>query len=104
MLIKTQPTDLGYLLLDHRATDAPAGLPPVFEAATYTCTHCNAVVVLNPKRTRERYKCVGCNHLICDPCAAERHAGAPCKTALQKFDEFLAQAERRAEANPLILP
>lgn len=87
-LIVTQPSNLGYLLVDHRASgQAPAGMPKLFEAATYTCTHCESVVVLNPERKRERYKCRGCNHLICDGCAEIRTAGAPCRTFRQMLDE-----------------
>ncbi len=93
MLIITQPTNLGWLQRDERAAGGKN-----FEAATYTCTHCEAVVVLNPNRTRERYTCRGCNHLICDGCAVRRTAGEPCRTYAQHLDE-LADLESR-----LILP
>jgi hypothetical protein len=83
------PTGLGYLELDHRNEgNAPQGLPRHFEGDTYTCTHCSSVVILNPARVRERYKCRGCNHHICDNCAAERIAGTSCKTMAQKYEEF----------------
>ena len=106
MLIRTQPTGGGWLMLDHRAS---AELPPgianrLFEADTYTCTHCQRVVVMNPERKRERYKCRGCNHHICDGCAALRTAGGPCRTFAQLADEVMAKAERQAEAHSLILP
>lgn len=86
MLIITDnlPRGLGYLEVDNR----PAGQQH-FEADTYTCTHCNRVVVMNPNRVRERYKCRGCSHHICDPCAAERIAGVACKTMNQRIDEYL---------------
>lgn len=104
MLIRTEPTGLGYLLLDNRAAPVP-GVPRLFEADTYTCTHCQRVVVMNPERKRERYKCRGCNHHICDGCGVARAAGGACKTFSQFVDEVLAQAERQAEASsPLILP
>jgi hypothetical protein len=88
MLVITDglPRGLGELVIDQR----PAGAR-LFEAPTYTCTHCSGVVVMNPARKRERYKCRGCSHHICDGCAAERTAGAPCKTMSQKFDEYLQQ-------------
>lgn len=91
MLVITDglPRGLGELSIDGRASGAR-----LFEAATYTCTHCSAVVVMNPERKRERYKCRGCNHHICDNCAAEREAGAACKTVQQKFDEYLQQLEK----------
>jgi hypothetical protein len=111
MLIQTEPSNLGYLLIDHTAsTELPAGINErLMERATYTCTHCQAVVVINPDRKRERYKCRGCAHLICDGCAALRTAGAPCRTYAQQLDELFeiesrAQAERQAEAIPSILP
>jgi hypothetical protein len=89
------PRGLGYIELDHRASPtAPTGLPKYFEADTYTCTHCHAVVVMNPDRKRERYKCRGCNHHICDGCAAERIAGGSCKTMAQKIDEYLSDVEK----------
>lgn len=99
MLLKTNglPTGLGYLELDHRASpEAPFGLPKYFEADTYTCTHCSAVVIMNPDRVRERYKCRGCNHHICDPCAAMKVDGAPCRTMAQRIDEYMD----KPEANP----
>lgn len=109
MLIKTDEdrTDLGYFLLDHRHS---AELPPgvagrLVEHATFTCSHCQAVVIMNPDRTRDRTKCRGCNHLICDGCAAQRAMGAPCRTWAQLVDEKLAEAIRQAESPfPVILP
>ena len=89
MLIQTQPTGLGYLDLDNR--NAGQGR---FEADTYTCTHCQRIVVMNPERKRERYKCRGCTHHICDPCAVARTAGAPCRTFAQIADEVLLMAEK----------
>jgi hypothetical protein len=92
-LIITHPTNLGYLQVDDRA----AGGANV-EMATYTCTHCEGVVFMNPERKRERYTCRGCNHLICDGCAVLRTAGEPCKTYAQKLDELYERETR------LILP
>lgn len=92
------PRDLGLLSLDSR----PAG-GQLAELPTYTCSHCQAVVVMNPARQRERYKCRGCNHHICDNCGAARAAGAPCKTMSQVIDEYLAQAERQSGGEPRIL-
>ena len=83
IVIQTQPVGLGYYDIDNRA----AGFGR-FEADTYTCTHCQAVVVMNPERKRERYKCRGCSHHICDPCAVLRTAGEPCKTYAQKLNEL----------------
>ena len=91
----------GYLLLDHRHTlPVPddlvkaAGLPEgagrgLFEAPTFTCKHCQRVVVMNPNRTRERHFCRGCNHLICDGCAAIKAATLQCRTFDQMVEETL---------------
>lgn len=100
------PRGLGYLEVDQRAVDTP--LPPGvqrhFEADTYTCTHCSAVVVMNPLRKRERYKCKSCNHHICDNCAAEMVAGGLCKTMAQKFEEYMERVTRQPEPSSIILP
>jgi hypothetical protein len=92
MLLRTNglPSGYGYLELDHRAAgNAPQGLPNHFEADTYTCTHCSAVVILNPARVRERYKCKGCSHHICDNCAAEMAVGGTCLTMQEKYERHL---------------
>lgn len=104
MLIVTQPTNLGYLMIDNRASgDLPPGVSsPLFEAATYTCTHCQSVVVMNPERKRERYKCSGCSHLLCDSCGAKRAGGAPCRTWAQLIDE-VANLDARGLDSTLIL-
>jgi NAD-dependent SIR2 family protein deacetylase len=98
------PRNMGVLELDNR----PAGFR-LHEYDTYTCSHCNRVVVMNPERKRERYKCRGCEHHICDECAALRTAGAPCRTITQWFDEIRTQEEKMARADgqaepSLILP
>lgn len=95
MLIKdgNQPSGLGYFVVDQRASGIPVfGGNALFEADTYTCSHCNTVVILNPHRKRERYKCGGCNHNVCDPCAAELAQGKLCRTMAQVVDEIKEQA------------
>lgn len=69
----------------------------LFESATFTCSHCNAVVVLNPKRTRERGFCRGCNQCICDACTALKAVNFECKTMKQIIDETLETAVKQAE-------
>lgn len=93
----------GYLLLDHRnspgvpdAISVAMGLPAgagkqIFETATYTCKHCQAVVIMNPDRQRERAFCRGCNHRICDRCAAIKAQTLTCKTFDQVVDELLKE-------------
>lgn len=91
----------GYFLLDHRhANPVPdelviaAGLPAgagrgLFEAPAFTCRHCQRVVVMNPNRTRERHYCRGCDHLICDGCAAVKAVTHKCRTFDQLVDDLL---------------
>lgn len=75
----------GYLLIDNRASPgvseefirasgknapfAPEGT--CFEADTYTCSHCHAVVIKNPQRQRERAICRKCMRVVCDTCITE---------------------------------
>ena len=106
MLIKTDEdrTDLGYYMIDHRACGLPTSAGrPLFECATYTCTHCERVVVMEQTRTRPRYKCGGCSHLICDPCAAEKQAvyGGLCVTYKQKLDAVV-EREIRTESGLIL--
>lgn len=99
----------GYLLLDNRvsegvsdATIAAHGLelPPgagrgVFEAPTYTCSHCHRVVILNPDRTRVRAYCSKCDHRICDACEVVRVAsGGECRPFVQVVADVQEQAAR----------
>lgn len=72
----------GYLVVDHRASpglpsdfyeklgvDVPAvGEGKMLDMATFTCSHCKCVVIINPYRTRERGYCQKCDHYICDIC------------------------------------
>ena len=103
------PRGLGYLEIQHADPSVlPFGVPKHFEADTYTCRHCERVVVMNPQRKRERYKCRGCAHHICDDCAALRVAGGPCRTMQQKIDESMTLAAKYGDeataGKTLILP
>lgn len=95
----------GYVMVDHRQTQGlpdemvvNAGLPVgagrgLFESATYTCSHCKTVVVLNPLRNRDRAYCKGCDHYICDPCGKIRADNAgECRS----FDKFCDQVQEAA--------
>lgn len=64
-----------------------------FESATISCTHCQAIVILNPLRTRERHYCSHCDHYVCDKpvCRMMASGHVPHKTMQQVFDEFEAQ-------------
>ena len=103
----------GYFMMDNRVNSGipdelvvKQGLPAgagkgLFEAPTYTCSHCQAVVVLNPNRQRERAYCRGCDHYICDACGVERAQSMTCKTFKQKIDEAMYQHEKFG--TPMIL-
>lgn len=77
----------GYLLIDHRNSpgvsqemivasgkDVPtAKAGTIFEADTYVCSHCNAIIIKNPLRVRPREVCRKCMRVVCDSpgCAIE---------------------------------
>lgn len=101
-------------MVDHRASPGLpeniarlAGYDPklcgegqLYEADTVTCSHCKAVVVLNPMRTRERAKCFECDnkegHYICDGCDFLRRQPDYVHAPFTKFiDDHMAVA-----ANP----
>lgn len=58
------------------------------EFPTYCCKHCNATVVMNPLRTRDRAYCPGCDHYICDNCEGVRKIQG-CKTLDEIFDKMI---------------
>jgi hypothetical protein len=96
----------GYLLVDHRFSPgiapelaAAVGMPAnagtgLFEAPTYTCSHCQRVVVLNPNRLRPREYCAKCNHYICDGCAKLKAVTGECRTFKQIIEETQEAASR----------
>lgn len=104
----TKSTHEGYLIVDHRESpgipqglENAAGLPPgagrgVFEAATYTCNHCQVVVVINPLRTRARGYCSKCDHYLCDACEATKALTGICKTVEQIIEETQEAAFKAA--------
>lgn len=105
----------GYLMIDNRMSEGisreaalAAGLPVeaatgLYESATYTCNHCNGVVVMNPNRTRERAYCRGCDHRLCDACGVIRAATMQCRPIQKIIDEVLTEAEKQASKASLIL-
>jgi len=104
MLIKTQNTDLGYLLLDHRnSPELPIGITAAFfETSTYTCSHCERVVIMNPDRKRDRVTCKGCNHMICDNCASTLKTTGKCLTFKQIVDEYLEKIEKGIDSKIIL--
>ena len=69
-------------------TNLPPGTGQGFaELPTFTCSHCQHVVVMNSARTRSRGYCRKCDHYICDACEAEKVlSGGVCVTYKQKLD------------------
>src|SRR4051812_10704148 len=90
----------GYLLIDHRNSPGipdeaavKAGLPVgagrgIYESATYTCSHCQTIVVINPLRTRAREWCAKCDHYLCDRCAKAMSVTGECLTFQRVINEY----------------
>ena len=101
--MNTKRSHEGYLLIDHRVSpgvpDAlmvPQGYPVgsgrgVFESPTYTCSHCEAVVVMNPDRSRPRTWCKKCDHYICDACGAQLAATGICYPFKARVNDLLSK-------------
>lgn len=86
----------GELLIDHsNSPGIPAELAAEWEAQgipvarsgvrveheTYTCRHCETIVVMNPQRTRERNVCRKCMAVVCDK--------PSCVLECQPFDKII---------------
>jgi hypothetical protein len=96
----------GYFLQDNHGTPGvpdeiivahglPAGAGYIkFESATFTCSHCEQVVVLNPDRSRARGYCKQCDHYLCDLCESNRFLGQPCYPYKAKGKDFLEQVDK----------
>lgn len=102
----------GYLAIDHRdspgitpeqaraaslATNLPVlpvGAGQLLQAATINCHCCEALVVLNPGRTRDRGYCPKHDAYSCDLCEAERVRTGVCKPFKQVLDEFIDAAAK----------
>lgn len=102
----------GYLLIDHRnspglsAADQAAidlacqGASPVdlrggrvHEAPTFTCSHCQTIVILNPLRTRDRQWCHTCDRYLCDACGLTyKLSGGTCRSFLDVINRLQDQA------------
>lgn len=92
----------GYLEIDHRespgisrelAAQVGHGTIPVeagkrLQAATYNCPYCEALVVRNPSRERERAYCRKLDRYICDDCDLKRKLGVELKPMKQIIDEL----------------
>lgn len=96
----------GYFLLDHSASPGvpdellvAQGLPPGvgqerFESATFTCSHCQVIVILNPDRSRSRGFCRKCEHYVCDHCEAQRVATGECYPFIARASDLLEKIDK----------
>lgn len=92
--MKTQRAKESYLIVDHSAGPGLPGLPKVLEAGTYTCTHCQRIVIVRVDRTRERAFCRQCDHYICDECGMVATQSLIHRPFAQFVDEVQELAER----------
>lgn len=103
----------GYVLIDNSnspgvpdelvvAEGLPAGAGKIkFESASITCSHCEAVVVLNPDRSRERGYCPKCDHYVCDACEALRVlSGGACYPWKAMIADMMERADKGHAALP----
>ena len=67
------------------------------EAATHLCKHCQAIVILNKERKRERSSCAKCGYL-CDACGFLYGRDRVCRDMNRRLDELQEQAFRREQA------
>lgn len=85
----------GLLIVDNRNLALGVG-SGVAEIPTFTCSHCQAIVVLNARRTRERGYCRKCDHCICDHCLRELSASGICKPFKEIVYDALVAADKAA--------
>lgn len=89
-------------LPEHMRLAVPGG--DKFEADALTCSHCQAVVLLNPARQRPRGYCAKCDHYLCDRCTGSDCV--PAKAIFDRVQEHAAKFERQPDhpdADPMIL-
>jgi hypothetical protein len=115
--VNSKKSHEGYMLIDHSASPGLSdevcvsqGLPSgagkaVFETATFTCSHCEAVVVKHPFRERARGYCRKCDHYICDVCEAKRVASAgECYPFKAMVADMLEEADKAVTAIGFAVP
>lgn len=106
----------GEILIDHRASpglDAAVAQSmgvdarlvaagQVLEAPVFTCSHCQATVIINPDRSRTRSVCQKCGgKYICDECAATMHITLQCNSIVRRLDRLKEEVE--CGTSPLLL-
>ncbi len=71
----------------------------MFEAATFSCSHCPNVVYIHPLRNRPRGYCRKCDHYICDSCNAKYAMNFVCLTYKQQVDALQEANFLKEQAN-----
>lgn len=64
------------------------------ELPVLSCSHCQAMLVFNPMRTRERGHCPKCDRYVCDTCKAVLVATGICRPFAKVMDETLEAAAK----------
>lgn len=71
----------------------------ILQQITKKCSHCPAIVVLNPKRTRARGYCPKCDGFVCDTCETNRVLTGVCRPWKQQVDEYIDAAAKGKAVN-----
>ena len=97
----------GYVMIDHRESpglDHPLlGKGTLFQAPTYNCSHCQRLVIINPKRNRERANCTKCDHIICDECGTNMRLTGICRPFKQIVDEWWDRVSKQTTPAPSVI-
>lgn len=65
------------------------GAGQIARIPTARCGHCEAMVILNADRTRDRERCWKCFDYMCDRCALiHRVSGGECRTFAKVIDDW----------------
>lgn len=109
--MKNLNSHTGYLIIDHSESpginenDVPQRLRSstsivkegeIFERDTKNCSHCERLIILEPKRVRERARCHYCNHYICDECDRMLRVTGQCipfKKVVDRAQELVERGE-----------
>lgn len=113
--MKTLRQQEGWMYIENRHAPVPdevmvaSGYIPgagrgIYESATYTYSHCNAIVVIEPKRTRERGYCRKCDQRVCDPCNLIKSKTFECLSVARLADELQEAAEKSIDVSSIIAP
>ena len=83
------PQESNYFLHTNERTGLHKELP------SYTCVHCDRVIILNPERTRARNQCRKCMKIICD--------SAGCVVGCNPFQKDLERSYQEQDNQPWLL-